>query len=86
MRRFILAFAFCLSITGPVFAEDAPAVAATARDTPKPEIITDEENGVVRILIGGKEVLRIDASGLHVTGDVDFTGTITDIGTGSHAP
>ncbi len=45
---------------------------------PKPQIITDEKNNVVRVLIGGKEVLTIDAKGLHVHGNLDYSGIITD--------
>jgi hypothetical protein len=45
---------------------------------PKPQIITDEKTNTVRVLIGGKEVLTIDAEGLHVRGNIDYTGIITD--------
>lgn len=58
-----------------------PATAPTAKaDAPKPEIITDEKAGVVRVLIAGREILRIDAAGLHVKGDLDYTGVMTDRG------
>jgi hypothetical protein len=51
----------------------------------KPQIITDEKTNTVRVLIGGKEVLTIDAKGLHVHGDIDYSGIITDTGEAPHA-
>ncbi len=62
---------------GPVavFAEDAKE---TSHD--RVQIIEDEKSGVVRIVIDKKEVVLIDAKGIHVNGDIDFTGSITDIG------
>jgi hypothetical protein len=51
-----------------------PAPSAIARrataDNTKPQIITDEKTNTVRVLIGGKEILIIDAKGIHVNGVV----------------
>ncbi len=57
------------------FAEDAKET-----NTDRVQIIEDEDSGVLRIVIDGKEVALIDADGIHVEGDIDFTGQITDIG------
>ncbi len=48
------------------------AVAAKPRTPPegKTEIIADEADGVVRVMIRGKEAARFDEHGLHVTGGV----------------
>lgn len=63
-----------------VFAEDTP-ITAVATDT-KPAIVTDDATGTVRIQVGDKNVVVIDASGLHVTGDITYSGMTSDIGNG----
>jgi len=68
--------------SSPSYAEKDAANDTTSSKT---EIITDEKNGVVRILIGGKEVVIIDDKGLHVKGDVNYSGVMTDTG-GGDAP
>lgn len=42
--------------------------------------VADEANGVVRIMVEGKEVARFTSGGLDVRNDVRFGGLITDIG------
>lgn len=66
----------------------APAIASqpVPSGDSKPQIIADPQTNTVRILIDGKEVVRIDVKGLHVTGDVDYTGTLTDGGPLEDAP
>jgi hypothetical protein len=56
------------------FAKKHPAAPSAA----KTQIVTDQKTNSVYILINGKKVVTIDAKGLHVSGDVDYTGTITD--------
>ena len=60
----------------------APAIASQPphSDDSKPQIITDPKTNTVRILIDGKEILRVDAAGLHVTGDLTYTGTEIGVG------
>jgi hypothetical protein len=53
--------------------EPAPAQAGATR------IETDQKTGVIRFVVKGREVARIDAKGLHVRGDIDYTGVITDL-------
>ena len=55
-------------------AKSAPVVSAAG----SPQVITDEKHNAVLVLIRGKEVVRIDERGLHVSGDLDYTGVITD--------
>ncbi len=69
----VAGFLFFAPVSG--WAEDAKE---TKHD--RVQIIEGDEAGVVRIVIDGKEVILIDADGMHVTGDFDYTGTITDIG------
>ena len=80
MRRFWLTFSFCILLLGTgaalstVKADTAPA--PTLGKTT--QVITDEKNHVVRILIDGKQVVLIDAAGMHVNGSIDYTGTMRD--------
>jgi hypothetical protein len=81
--RYLLAAAilFCSLFPCPLRAEEpTPPPQSAKPDAGKPEIVTDEKNNVVRVLIGGKEILTIDAQGLHVRADVTYTGQITDTG------
>lgn len=43
-------------------------------------IVSDHEAGAVRFMIDGKEQARLDATGLHVRGDISYDGTLTDYG------
>jgi len=77
-------FALCIA-TSPVFAEDSKPSAAITDKNPVVEIgdadthlAVDTENNIIRIMIEGKEVGRFDKSGLHVVGNVDYTGSLTD--------
>jgi len=49
-------------------------------DSHSAAVVPDEESGIVRIIIDGKEVGRFDATGFHVDGDVTFTGAFIDTG------
>ena len=55
------------------FAEDAKE---TGPD--RVQIIEDDQSGIVRIVIDGKDVVLIDADGFHVNGNIDYSGTVTD--------
>jgi len=49
------------------------------------QLVVDTQAHTVRIVIEGKEVGRFDASGLHVIGNIDYSGFSTDTN-GSQAP
>ena len=92
MRRLYLPFilpvcALLVFEAMPVVASgpDLPATATPAA-AGKTEIVTDEKAHVVRILIDGKEVVAIDAKGLHVDGDVEYSGVTTDRGSALKLP
>ena len=76
--------ALCLLPYCPAVADNArppPAGNAVAKPTApaeRPQIVTDEKTGIVRVLIAGREILRIDDSGLHVKGDIEYTGQLKD--------
>lgn len=47
-------------------------------------IVEDHENAAFRFMIDGREVARIDGTGLHVRENVEFGGTMIDIGTAEY--
>jgi hypothetical protein len=56
------------------------ATGATAGSSSTAQVVTDEKRNTVRVLIGGKEILTIDALGLHVNGNIEYAGKITNTG------
>jgi hypothetical protein len=47
-------------------------------------VIADEQSGAIRFMVNGKEQARIDGTGLHVRENVEYGGTITDVGVDSY--
>jgi hypothetical protein len=72
--------------SAPAFAETSAAADHNPAPTAKagggtlppnndaPTIVMDKTNHVVRVLIGGKEILTVDAGGVHVHGNIDYSG------------
>ena len=60
----------------PAGKQEAAPPAALAQT----RIAVDEKTNVVRFFIDGKEAMRLDADGLHVQGNVEYGGTMTDSG------
>lgn len=56
--------------------------AAHAKD---PETTINTEGGVIVFVVEGQKKAWIDASGLHVNGDISYAGTLTDTGTVSRS-
>ena len=54
----------------------APAATQPTGQQQATRIETDQKNGTVWIIVDGRKVVRIDRSGLYVTGDVDYTGDL----------
>jgi phage baseplate assembly protein gpV len=79
-RLFLVAACLAAFSVPAALAQDQSA----AEPAKKVEIITDQEAGAVRIVIDGRGVATIDADGLHVAGNLSYTGTLTD--TGGQAP
>lgn len=44
------------------------------------QIVADPDAGTVDIIIQGRPVARFDAVGLHVQGDLEYGGNLTDTG------
>lgn len=77
-------FALCIA-TSPAFAEDSKHPPATSDKETVAQIgdadthlAVDTEKNIIRIMIEGKEVGRFDKDGLHVVGNVDYTGSLSD--------
>ncbi|WP_026381960.1 hypothetical protein [Afifella pfennigii] len=70
-------------ITGILTAGSISSLAATGRSG-KPEelpaIRVAEDGRTMAIVIQGREVMRVDADGVHVTGDLTYSGSLTDVG------
>lgn len=82
VTRLLVASLF-LSIPCSARAQDAatdPAATAPAA-MPRAAVIADEEAGVIRFIIDGEEVARINDTGLHVRENVNFGGVAVDYGT-----
>ena len=77
MRLLLCALLVSLVAVLSAIAQDSPVKADTAD---RVQIIEDDALGAVRILIDGKEVARIDGSGLHVRDNVKYDGVISDTG------
>lgn len=80
IRRVTLAGFCALALCVPALAqeEDAPAQAESAAT----RIEVDEQRGVIRFFVKGHEKARLTESGLQVMDDIEFGGTLTDVGTG----
>lgn len=73
---FLAVTAFFTALPSYSYADERPESASAS----KTEIITDEEAGVIRFMIDGKETMRLDESGLHVRENISYGGSITDDG------
>jgi Na+-transporting methylmalonyl-CoA/oxaloacetate decarboxylase gamma subunit len=79
LSLFVLLAALAFAL--PAAAQDKNADEPAALNTEeKVEIVTDQESGEVRIVIDGQPVVTIHAQGLHVTGDIEYTGLLRDTG------
>lgn len=80
MRSILFLFAAFIffQLASPAFAAAGIAPAVDKKAADRVQFETDQKAGVVRIIIDGKEVARIDATGFYVHGDIAYTGTIAD--------
>lgn len=75
-----------LAIASLAFVAPPPTVSETleaAPDAPVQSALnfqTDPDTGTVTFRVDGKTILEIDSSGITVTGNIQYTGGITDIG------
>ena len=57
-----------------------PSEGGATANSSDPQIVVDKKNHAIRILIDGKEIVIIDASGMHVNGGLDYSGILKDTG------
>lgn len=62
------------------FAANYAAEAIGRTGAERVQIVEDQQAGVVRILIDGRPVVVINESGVRIVGDIEYTGSISDIG------
>lgn len=90
--RFLFVFFLTALLSFPVAAASDTAARETGEVAPstlgdgKTALVVDPTDGTVRVLIDGQEKLRIDAAGLHVQGDVSYSGMISDSGDSAAEP
>jgi hypothetical protein len=46
---------------------------AAAKDAQRTAVIADEKDGIVRVVVGGREVARFDSEGLRVEGFISYS-------------
>ena len=82
----LLLGAFALFIyTAASATQPAPPLTVIGDETTK--LVADTQAHTISIVIEGKEVARFDADGLHVTGNIDYSGFSTDTNAAPpHAP
>jgi hypothetical protein len=77
--RYICFVVFCGFVGGMLGAAFRSSYDARA-DNISTQIVVDQQAGIIRFVIDDVEQARLDAGGLHVNGDINYTGTITDTG------
>ena len=70
----LLAATTAFAATKPAAIAAPPPSESGHSPQPKPQIITDEKTNTVHIMIDGEDVVTIDSTGLHINGDVTYTG------------
>ena len=80
-RLSLAALMLAFLASGPAFAEDPPAPVPYQLGNENTAVVVDEEAGVIRFFIKGKEMALIDETGLHVREEINFGATLTDYGT-----
>lgn len=79
-RRVAALLAFCsLALCGAAFAQEKPQ-----SDSLKPaatRIEADQDADVIRFIVNNREEMRLDSEGLHVRGNIEYSGVIADTGT-----
>lgn len=75
MRLLLCALLVSMLIVSPVRAQESPAKPESAD---RVAIVEDDAIGAVRIIIDGKEVARIDGTGLHVRQSINYGGVTND--------
>jgi len=65
----------------PELGKTASRSAIAQKDATATRIVIDPKSNTIRFMISGKEVGLFDKTGLHVNGDVTYSGMMIDTGT-----
>lgn len=76
IKALLLAIALAFTLAHPAFAQTPES----ASEKPRTAVIADDEAGVLHFMIDGREMMRLDADGLRVRGDVKYGRRIIDAG------
>lgn len=79
----ILILAVCAAFAIDAFIFNAQASASTD-PVQRVSIVEDQKNAAFRFMIDGKEVARIDGTGLHVRESIEYGGILVDVGTAEY--
>jgi hypothetical protein len=55
-----------------------PLAAQAADSTPRVVMVSDQKNGEIRLVIDGQPVMRVTSQTVTVSGDLNFSGVLTD--------
>lgn len=73
----IAAFLFVLLASGAAASLAAKPAPPAALGGDRTQVLVDQQNDIVHISIDGHDIVTIDKAGLHVKGDVTYTGNAT---------
>jgi hypothetical protein len=74
----LVSIAVALLAASFVAAPEKTRASPSPQDNQRIKFDTDQKEGIVRIIIDGKEIARMDATGFYVHGDIAYSGSITD--------
>ena len=80
MSKITLGVLFCFCTTTALITNSSFAQELLAKDENKTKVIVDEDAGVIRFIINGKEAAQINANGLSIRDNFEYGGTLLDMG------
>lgn len=75
--------AIAIILAASLLAHAYAAGLAAPQSAQRAVIVEDQEAAAFRFIIDGKEVARLDGTGLHVRESLSYGGVLTDYGTGT---
>lgn len=77
-KYLFVAFSLLL-LCGPAHAESRRSASAEPQRAGT-EVVVDQEQHVIRFLLDGAEVMRLDSGGLKLLGDISYSGALSNEG------
>ncbi len=75
---------FCIFALSIILTSLLSTALARANAHDRVEIRSDQAAGTAQILIDGKSIMTVDSKGVHIQGDLEYTGVVADTGGGGH--